>query len=92
MKLSKLVIVAVAATLGSASAWAGEIKGEQDIKANANMQIQGTGAKNQQEMAIGSVKGKGVISGKQKINTTGNLQVQGAGAGNKQAMEIGTVK
>ena len=92
MKLSKLVIVAVAATLGSVSAWAGEIKGEQDIKANANMQIQGTGTKNEQEMAIGTVKGKGVISGKQKINTTGNLQVQGAGAGNKQDMEIGTVK
>ena len=74
------------------SAWAGEIKGEQDIKADANLQIQGAGAKNKQEMEIGTVKGKGVISGKQKINTTGNLQVQGAGGANKQSMEIGTVK
>jgi hypothetical protein len=93
MKTAKIVVlVGVFALQGLSAAMAGEIKGEQKIKADANVQVQTNTTNSEQKMNIGGVSGKGVISGKQNIQTKGNVQVQTNTANSKQSMEVGTVQ
>ena len=93
MKTLKVLAVVGAFSLSSMSVvMAGEIKGEQKINADANVQVQSNATKSEQNMNIGSVKGKGVVSGKQDINTKGNVQVQSNTTGSKQGMEVGAVQ
>jgi hypothetical protein len=87
-----LTLVGVFSLQGIGVAMAAEIKGEQNIKATANGQVQTNASNSQQKMKIGSVEGKGTISGKQKINSTANAQVQTNTSNSKQEMEIGTVR
>jgi hypothetical protein len=90
--LKVLAVAGVIAFQGMAAALAGEVKGEQTIKATANGQVQTNANKSEQKMQIGSVEGKGVISGKQKITSTANAQVQTNTNNSKQGMEIGSVR
>lgn len=90
--LNVLAVVGVFSLSSMSAVMAGEVKGEQKIKADANVQVQTNANKSEQHMNIGGVKGKGVISGKQDINTKGNIQVQTNTVGSKQGMEVGTVQ
>jgi hypothetical protein len=90
--LKVLAIAGVISLQGMSAAFAGEIKGDQKIKADANVQVQTNTNNSEQKMNIGGVSGKGVISGKQNISTKGNVQVQTNTNNSKQGMEVGTVQ
>jgi hypothetical protein len=87
-----IILASAFAAQGFAAAWAGEIKGEQNIKANANAQTQVNSTNSKQDLKIGTVEGQGKITGKQKINTNANAQTQVNSSNSKQSMEIGSVK
>jgi len=90
--LKVLAIAGVFSLQGMSAVFAGEIKGEQKIKADANIQVQTNANNSDQKMKIGGVSGKGVVSGKQDIKTKGNIQVQTNTNNSKQGMEVGNVQ